>query len=191
MCVRAYLDIALEYFCFLSSLRKDSTGWVHIERRRRPFCSVGSTSHLTVVGQLTLTKSRAASIAGARAQYGGYGGYGGGNGGYRGGSGGNGEGFGNGNFGNFQNGAGFDIDAAMRARTIHGILGALAMVILFPVGSILMRVVPGRFAIWIHGLAQIVAYAVYIAAVAMGIYMVRQVRLPNGGDLVRFLPCFG
>ncbi|KAK0615629.1 hypothetical protein B0T17DRAFT_496840, partial [Bombardia bombarda] len=77
----------------------------------------------------------------------------------------------NGDFGSFQNGAGFDIETAMRARAIHGILGALAMVIFFPAGSIFMRVIPGRFALWIHALAQMIAYCVYIAAVGLGLYL--------------------
>jgi len=73
----------------------------------------------------------------------------------------------------------------MRARAIHGILAALAMVVLFPAGSIFMRVIPGRFAIWIHGLAQLVAYVVYIAAVGLGLYLVREVQIPFGdGNLV-------
>ncbi|KAK0707651.1 hypothetical protein B0H67DRAFT_494394 [Lasiosphaeris hirsuta] len=58
------------------------------------------------------------------------------------------------------------------------------MVLLFPLGSIFMRVIPGRFALWIHGIAQLIAYAVYIASVALGIYLVRSVQLPQGGDLM-------
>ncbi|KAK0616743.1 hypothetical protein B0T14DRAFT_538527 [Immersiella caudata] len=55
------------------------------------------------------------------------------------------------------------------------------MVILFPLGSIFMRVIPGRFAIWIHAAAQMIAYLVYIAAVGLGIYLVRMVQIPFGG----------
>ncbi|KAK3316539.1 hypothetical protein B0H66DRAFT_576380 [Apodospora peruviana] len=58
------------------------------------------------------------------------------------------------------------------------------MVVLFPLGSILMRIVPGRFAIWVHALTQLIAYVVYIAAVGMGLYLVREVRIPNGGSLM-------
>ncbi|KAK3991462.1 hypothetical protein QBC44DRAFT_323116 [Cladorrhinum sp. PSN332] len=91
----------------------------------------------------------------------------------------------NGNFnGNFQNGAGFDVNEAMRVRAIHGILAAVAMVVLFPGGSILMRIIPGRFAIWAHGLAQIAALCVFIAGVAMGLQLVRMVQIPGGnGDV--------
>lgn len=125
----------------------------------------------------------------AQAQFGGFGG-GSGNpfdgSGSGSGSGSSGSGSGSGNFGGFnQNGAPFNIDAAMRARAIHGVLAALAMVVLFPAGSIFMRVIPGRFAIWIHGLAQLVAYVVYIAAVGLGLYLVREVQIPGGnGNLV-------
>lgn len=74
---------------------------------------------------------------------------------------------------------------ATRYRVIHGILAALAFVILFPMGSILMRIIPGRFAIWIHGLAQLVAYIIYIAAAALGFWMIQEVQIPrSNGSLV-------
>lgn len=91
-----------------------------------------------------------------------------------------------GNFNFGQNGDGnsapFDIDAAMQARSVHGALAALAMVVLFPVGSIAMRVIPGP--IWIHAMAQIIAYVVYIAGVGLGLYLVREVQIPGQGSLV-------
>jgi len=131
--------------------------------------------------QLRVTAGLALFASVASAASGGYGGYGGG---YGGGSGRPGSPF-NGEFGNFQNGAGFDVDAAVRARNIHGILGALAMVVLFPLGSIFMRVIPGRFAIWVHAAAQMIAYIVYIAAVGLGIYLVKLVQFPfDGGNLL-------
>ncbi|KAK7907995.1 hypothetical protein PG985_015298, partial [Apiospora marii] len=93
---------------------------------------------------------------------------------------GGGEGGGNG-FGPFQDGAGFDIDQAMSIRQIHGILAAIAFVGLFPVGAILMRLLPGRLTWIIHGVFQILAYCVYIAAAALGILLVRLVRIPPDG----------
>ncbi|EAQ87741.1 predicted protein [Chaetomium globosum CBS 148.51] len=66
---------------------------------------------------------------------------------------------------------GFDITQMMDYRRIHGILAATAMVVLFPVGSIIVRVVPGRFAVWVHAGFQMLAWAVYVAAVGMGIYL--------------------
>lgn len=61
----------------------------------------------------------------------------------------------------------------------------MAFVILFPIGSILMRVIPGRFAVWVHAVFQVLAWGVYVAAAALGIYLVRVVQIPGGG-LVSF-----
>ncbi|KAK3936582.1 hypothetical protein QBC46DRAFT_26102 [Diplogelasinospora grovesii] len=88
-------------------------------------------------------------------------------------------------FGSFEGAPGFDVDAAMRTRTIHGILAALAMVVLFPSGSILMRILPGRLALWGHALTQVIAFCVYIAAAGLGFYLVHEVQIPfAGGSLL-------
>ena len=51
-----------------------------------------------------------------------------------------------------------------------------------------MRLVPGRFAIWIHALTQFLGYAVYIAAAGLGFYLVHEVRIPpDGGSLVSYV----
>ena len=90
--------------------------------------------------------------------YGGWHGGGGGGWGYPGGGyGGNGDndddddnGFGTGNNNGNGNGqfgaAGFDMDKAAHYRNIHGIIAAVAFIGLFPLGSILMRILPGRLA---------------------------------------------
>lgn len=57
---------------------------------------------------------------------------------------------------------------------MHGVLASLAFVILFPVGSILIRLGSFRGAWLIHGLFQIFTYLVYTAAVGIGIWMVQQ-----------------
>ncbi|KAK1754211.1 hypothetical protein QBC47DRAFT_423875 [Echria macrotheca] len=62
---------------------------------------------------------------------------------------------------------------------IHGVLGALAVGILFPLGSILMSVVPGPLALWIHGLAQLFSLTMLIACVGMGIYLVMTFEIPR------------
>jgi hypothetical protein len=54
----------------------------------------------------------------------------------------------------------------------HGVLAALAFVIFFPMGSILIRLAsfPG---LWIvHGIFQIFAYLIYTAAFGLGVYFV-------------------
>ncbi|KAI1336958.1 hypothetical protein F5Y15DRAFT_192211 [Xylariaceae sp. FL0016] len=80
---------------------------------------------------------------------------------------------------------GFDIDAATRIRNIHGILGALAFAFLFPLGSIFMRLIPGRLAWIVHALTQIFAYIIYVAAAGLGLYLVSMVRMPaDGGSLM-------
>ncbi|CAK7233663.1 hypothetical protein SCUCBS95973_008670 [Sporothrix curviconia] len=76
---------------------------------------------------------------------------------------------------------GINLRDAIHYRTIHGILASLSIVVLFPVGSILMRIVPGRFAIWAHALFQLMAFILYIAAAALGIYLVKMVTFPFGG----------
>lgn len=97
---------------------------------------------------------------------------------------GNDGGFGSSN-GGFRGGVGFDINTATHYRTIHGILAALAFVVLFPVGAIAMRIIPGRFALWLHGITQVIAYILFIAAVGLGIWLVKEVRIPvAGGSLL-------
>ena len=87
---------------------------------------------------------------------------------------------------NFQMAAGFDYEQAMSYSHIHGVLAAVAFVGFFPVGAILMRAVPGRFAWVIHALAQVLGYLVFVAAAALGLLLVRMVRLPGSGQsLVR------
>jgi len=82
------------------------------------------------------------------------------------------------NGGNDDNDRGFNsaffrsfFTSGQKILTAHAVLAALAFVVLFPTGGILIRVAsfPG---LWIaHGLFQIFAYVVYIAAFGLGIYM--------------------
>lgn len=78
-----------------------------------------------------------------------------------------------------QNG-GFDVESALHYRRIHGILASVVMVLLFPIGSILMRLVPGKFAVWVHGVFQAVAFCAYVAAAGVGIRVVQMVKTPRG-----------
>lgn len=65
-----------------------------------------------------------------------------------------------------------DMESRRRLIIAHGVLAALAFVIFFPLGSILIRL--GSFpGLWlIHGLFQLFAYAVYLAAFGIGIWMI-------------------
>jgi hypothetical protein len=87
-----------------------------------------------------------------------------------------------GNFGN-----GFDLAEATRMRAIHGIMGAIAVVALFPSGAIIMRLVPGRCGLWLHSLVQMLALGTLVSAVALGIRLVQQMRGETGVDLVSVL----
>ncbi|KAF2247128.1 hypothetical protein BU26DRAFT_342374 [Trematosphaeria pertusa] len=74
---------------------------------------------------------------------------------------------------------GFDIASFLNQREkiliAHGVLASLAFVILFPTGSILIRLAsfPG---LWlVHGLFQLFAYVVYIAAFGIGVWFVKNI----------------
>jgi len=74
----------------------------------------------------------------------------------------------------------------MYIRTIHGILGAVAFLAVFPLGSVIIRIIPGRFTIWIHALVQMCGYAANIACVGLGIYLTKVVNI-RGVTLVSFV----
>ncbi|KAI2638237.1 hypothetical protein GGS21DRAFT_510269 [Xylaria nigripes] len=76
----------------------------------------------------------------------------------------------------FDLGPGFNRDAALYYRDAHGILAAGAFAFLFPLGSILMRVVPSTHTWLLHATVQIAAYTVYIAAAGLGIKLVTMIR---------------
>lgn len=120
--------------------------------------------------------------------YSGFGGSGSGSGSFSGGFGGGG-GFGDGADGYL----GFDVDAAERRRTAHGILAAVAFVLLFPLGAVALRVLPsssGRLGFWAHVGAQMAGWVVYIVAAVLGILLVKEVNIPGEGSLVSFFSFF-
>ena len=103
----------------------------------------------------------------------------------------NGNGNGNGNgFGGSSSsslGPGFDVQRATQLRMIHGILASVAFVGLFPIGAVLVRVVPGPLAWVVHALTQTLAYVMFVAAAVLGLYLVSMVKIPpNGASLVSF-----
>ncbi|KAJ8116142.1 hypothetical protein OPT61_g2376 [Boeremia exigua] len=67
------------------------------------------------------------------------------------------------------------ITSGQKALIAHGVLASLAFVILFPAGSILVRLGSFRGAWLVHGILQIIAYLVYTAAVGIGIWFTQQV----------------
>lgn len=52
--------------------------------------------------------------------------------------------------------------------------------ILFPLGAIFLRIIPGRWSVRIHYFVQIIAWLLYIAGFALGIILLRM--LPSGGQ---------
>lgn len=137
----------------------------------------------------TLTTTAFFALASlANAQYGGYGGSGGS-------SSGNpftGSGSGSGSSGSssgfpFSSGdssfLGFNVNTAETYRLAHGVMASLAFVIFFPAGAISIRIIPGRFALLLHVAFQMLAYALYICAFALGIWMVTHIKF-EGFDFV-------
>jgi hypothetical protein len=81
----------------------------------------------------------------------------------------------NNGFGNGQGGPSQSwIDSRQKVIIAHGVLASLAFVLLFPIGSILIRLGSFRGAWLIHGLFQLFAYLVYTAAVGIGIWLAQQ-----------------
>ncbi|XDG10005.1 hypothetical protein ABKA04_009620 [Annulohypoxylon sp. FPYF3050] len=75
----------------------------------------------------------------------------------------------------------FDLNQVMNYGTAHGVIAALCFAILFPAGAILMRIISGRHAWWIHGVFQVTAYLLYVAAAALGIRLIQIIKIPPNG----------
>ncbi|KAI0889637.1 uncharacterized protein GGS22DRAFT_148788 [Annulohypoxylon maeteangense] len=78
----------------------------------------------------------------------------------------------------------FDVEKVVNYGTAHGVMAALCFAVLFPAGAILMRIISGRHAWWIHGVFQVIAYFLYIAAAGLGIQLVQMIKIPNGSSLL-------
>ncbi|KAI2776777.1 hypothetical protein F4815DRAFT_483333 [Daldinia loculata] len=84
--------------------------------------------------------------------------------------------------------ADFDVDKAIRYRTAHGIIAALCFVVIFPIGAILVRLLPSRHTWIIHAAIQIIGFILYIAAAALGIHLIEMVRIPPDGSSLLQIP---
>jgi hypothetical protein len=67
------------------------------------------------------------------------------------------------------------IDSRQKILIAHGVLAALAFVIFFPVGAIVIRLGTFRGAWLVHGIFQLFAYIVYIVAFGLGVWMVNNI----------------
>jgi hypothetical protein len=119
---------------------------------------VGSRAHIPTAAAATVNAQYGSRWGGGR-----YGGYGGG--------GDNGD-----NTGPYNNNRGGPSQSFIASRqTIliaHGVLAALAFVLLFPAGAILIRLGSFRSVWLVHGIFQLFAYIVYIVAFGLGVWMV-------------------
>jgi len=61
----------------------------------------------------------------------------------------------------------------------HGILAALAFVVLFPSGAIAVRLASFRFVVAFHAAFQVFAYLVYIAAFGLGVTLAKDLEVLN------------
>jgi hypothetical protein len=57
------------------------------------------------------------------------------------------------------------------------VVACLAFVAFFPLGAIAIKVAPGKLALRIHVMFQLAAYALFIAAVGMGVWMGNTLKL--------------
>ncbi|KAH7389759.1 hypothetical protein BKA66DRAFT_400083, partial [Pyrenochaeta sp. MPI-SDFR-AT-0127] len=64
------------------------------------------------------------------------------------------------------------INSRQKILIAHGVLAALAFVLFFPIGAIIIRLGSFRGVWLVHGLFQFFAYLVYLAAFGIGVWMV-------------------
>jgi hypothetical protein len=67
------------------------------------------------------------------------------------------------------------MDSRQKMLIAHGVLAALAFVLFFPLGSILIRLGTFRGVWLVHGIFQLFAYIVYIVAFGLGVWMVNNI----------------
>lgn len=60
-------------------------------------------------------------------------------------------------------------------RAAHGVLASIALALLFPVGAIIIRLLPSKWAVAIHAAFQATAYLLFTVAFGIGIYIARSV----------------
>lgn len=75
---------------------------------------------------------------------------------------------------------GAEMERTRRMLIAHGVLAALAFVILFPAGAITIRLASFPGVVWFHAAFQAFAYLVYIAAFGLGVYLANEMRLVSG-----------
>lgn len=93
--------------------------------------------------------------------------------------------------GNNGNGNAFTILSSLNTRTTkmliaHGVMAALAFVILFPIGAISIRLLNFPGLLWFHAAFQAFAYLIFLIAFGLGVYIAN-----NEGVLSNYHPIIG
>lgn len=55
----------------------------------------------------------------------------------------------------------------------HGVLGCLAFAFFFPVGAIILRLIPGRLAVWLHAAWQVFGWLAALTTLGMGVWLAK------------------
>lgn len=60
-----------------------------------------------------------------------------------------------------------------RIEKAHGVIGCVTFALLFPLGGILLRLLPGRLSLWLHAIWQILALCLAIVTLGMGVWLAK------------------
>jgi uncharacterized membrane protein len=71
----------------------------------------------------------------------------------------------------------FDFDAFNRGRIAHGVLTSLAIILFFPIGGVLLRLLRGPNIVKIHITLQVLGLAVLLAGFGLGIWVQEQIKI--------------
>lgn len=69
---------------------------------------------------------------------------------------------------------------------LHAVTACLAWALFFPVGSILLRLIDSKNAIWIHVTIQVFATLIYTLAVGTGIHLAKKYRVVSFKTMLDF-----
>jgi uncharacterized membrane protein len=71
----------------------------------------------------------------------------------------------------------FDLDAFNRGRIAHGVLTSLAVILFFPIGGVLLRLLKSPSIVRIHIALQVLGLAVLIAGFGLGLWVQEQINI--------------
>jgi hypothetical protein len=78
-----------------------------------------------------------------------------------------------------------DFDALKRARIAHGVLMSLAVILFFPIGGILVRVLRNPMTVKLHILCQLLGLSVLVAGFGLGLWFQKQVGIVRSSHASR------